>query len=226
MPTLRKSVQMKVDQLPAALPGVGRNPKKAQPKKQDTYQVAEQDQGVIFAAAERGNWETITRIYDALELERELSEMPCEHRVNLATRLNAVLTVSKEKRRGIFVADVTPMDGPDEAKGRFESGRKLRTTSGRDVQERGVEVSGTGRTALHIAAQAHAPLTVVEALIKLQPSAVRSRDNASSTPLHLAAGGGFCFARAKGQSVHHEHVKPGVQIKSSTRLQCKRIRMF
>ena len=46
-----------------------------------------------------------------------------------------------------------------------------------------------------LGAQAHAPLAVIEALIKLQPSALRTCDNASSTPLHLAAGGGFARGR-------------------------------
>jgi len=206
MPTkLRKSVQMKVDALPQEL--VGRNPTRVVPKEQ-LFSMSEQDQGVIFAAAQRGNWEAITRIFDALALERELSEMPCEHRVNLATRLQSVLTVSKTKRRGIFVADVTPeVREKERAPVGLEGGRKLRRFS-TQVQEKGVETSESGRTALHIAAQAHAPLAVVEALIKLQPSAVRARDNASSTPLHLAAGGGFAFARAKSTAVHHAHSKP------------------
>lgn len=203
MPKLRKSVQLKVDALPADL--VGRNPHKVQPKEQ-LFSMGEQDQKIIFAAAQRHNWEAITRIYDALALERELSEMPCEHRVNLATRLQSVLTVSKTKRRGIFVADVTP-EIKEKEKAASQRGRKLRKYSNR-VQEKGVETSATGRTALHVAAQAHAPLAVVEALMKLQPSAVRSRDNASSTPLHLAAGGGFAFARAKSTAVQHAHAKP------------------
>ena len=57
------------------------------PRREGIFVLGEQDQAVVFDAALRQDWDSITRIYDALDTERDLSDMRTEYRVTLATRL-------------------------------------------------------------------------------------------------------------------------------------------
>ena len=57
------------------------------PRREGIFVLGEQDQAVVFDAALRQDWDSITRIHDALDTERDLSDMRTEYRVTLATRL-------------------------------------------------------------------------------------------------------------------------------------------
>ena len=57
------------------------------PRREGIFVLGEQDQGVIFEAARRQDWDAIRRIYEALETERELGDLRTEFQMTLATRL-------------------------------------------------------------------------------------------------------------------------------------------
>ena len=182
------------------------------PRREGIFVLGEQDQGVIFEAARRQDWDAIRRIYEALETERELGDLRTEFQMTLATRLcgkspaelaeteaDKRAARKRKKRRSRQAVSEDSIDESTVSLPIIE--RKLRNGDTRATK--GMRTTVAGHTALHLAARAHAPPEVVEALMKLQPVAIRARDRGAQTPLHLACSGGVPFKATKSTSVRH-----------------------
>ena len=188
------------------------------PRREGIFVLGEQDQAVVFDAALRQDWDSITRIYDALDTERDLSDMRTEYRVTLATRLcgkspaeMAQTEADKRaaRRRKARRSRQQSVDDPDTINDSTATSQlpaieqKLRNPLAAKRAVKGMRRTVAGHTALHLAARAHAPPEVIEGLMKLQPAAIRARDRTSQTPLHLACCGGVPYKATRSTSVRH-----------------------